>query len=61
MGSPSSSQQRALLLLSSRSWDSALADRLSRRLDRRVERITAPAQLTLGRDVIFLRNTHGHQ
>ena len=37
---------RPLLLLSSRPWNSALPDRLSRRLDRPVESITAPAQLT---------------
>jgi methionyl-tRNA formyltransferase len=38
--------QHPLLLLSSRPWNSALADRLSRSLDRPVESITAPAQLT---------------
>lgn len=38
--------QRPLLLLSSRPWNSALADRLSHRLDRRVEIYTARAQLT---------------
>jgi len=46
MGHTSSPQQRPLLLLSSRPWNSALADRLSRRLDRPVESITATAQLT---------------
>jgi len=46
MGSTAPPQQRPLLLLSSRPWNSALADRLSRRLDRPVESITAPAQLT---------------
>ena len=45
MASPSASKHRPLLLLSSRPWNSALADRLSRRLDRRVESITAPSQL----------------
>ncbi len=42
------SSPRPLLLLSSRPWNSALADRLSRRLDRPVESINAPAQLTPG-------------
>jgi methionyl-tRNA formyltransferase len=46
MASPSPSQQRPLLLLSSRPWNTALADRLSRLLDRRVLSITAPSQLT---------------
>jgi methionyl-tRNA formyltransferase len=46
MGHSFPPQQRPLLLLSSRPWNSALADRLSRCLDRPVERITAPAQLT---------------
>jgi len=46
MGSPSSSQQRPLLLLSSRPWNSALAARLSRRLVRPVESITAPSHLS---------------
>jgi methionyl-tRNA formyltransferase len=46
MGLPSASQQRSLLLLSSRPWNSALADRLSQRLGRPVESITSPAQLT---------------
>ena len=40
------STHRPLLLLSGRPWNSALPDRLSRRLDRPVELITAPAQLT---------------
>ena len=39
-------EQRPLLLLSSQPWNNALADRLSLRLDRRVENISAPAQLT---------------
>ena len=42
----SSLQRRALLLLSSRPWNDALADRLSRRLNRPVERIASPSQLT---------------
>jgi hypothetical protein len=46
MGHAFPPQQRPLLLLSSRPWNSALADRLSRRLDRPVESIAAPAQLT---------------
>lgn len=46
MGNTSPSQPRPLLLLSSRPWNAALADRLSQRLDRPVESITAPAQLT---------------
>ena len=46
MDSTSPLQQRPLLLLSSRPWNSALADRLSRRLDRPVESINAPYQLT---------------
>lgn len=46
MGRISPPQQHPLLLLSSRPWNSALADRLSQRLDRTVESITAPAQLT---------------
>jgi methionyl-tRNA formyltransferase len=37
---------RPLLLLSSRPWNGALMDRLSRSLERPVERITALAQLT---------------
>jgi methionyl-tRNA formyltransferase len=39
-------QQRPLLLLSSRPWNSALADRLSRRLEQNIVSITTPAQLT---------------
>ena len=39
-------QQCPLLLLSSRPWNSALADRLSRQLKRPVESITDPAKLT---------------
>ena len=46
MGHSFPPQQRPLLLLSSRPWNSALADRLSRCLDRPVESIIAPAQLT---------------
>ena len=46
MTSSSHPQQRPLLLLSSRPWNSALADRLSRSLDRSVESISDPAQLT---------------
>jgi methionyl-tRNA formyltransferase len=46
MAFPSASKPRHLLLLSSRPWNAALADRLSRRLDRLVEFISAPAQLT---------------
>ena len=46
MSSPSPFQQRALLLLSSRPWNGALAARLSKRLDRSVESITTPEQLT---------------
>ena len=46
MGSLSPSQEPSLLLLSSRPWNSDLAKRVSRRLDRRVESITAPSQLT---------------
>jgi methionyl-tRNA formyltransferase len=38
--------QGPLLLLSSRLWNCSLADRLSRRLNRPVESITAPSQLT---------------
>ena len=45
MGHSFPSKQRPLLLLSSRPWNSALADRLSRCLDRPVESIIAPAQL----------------
>ena len=46
MASPSAAKHRPLLLLSSRPWNGALVDRLSQRLDRPVESITAPAQLT---------------
>ena len=46
MGLHSPLQQRALLLLSSRPWNSALGERLSRQLDRPVECITEPAKLT---------------
>ena len=46
MAYPSAAQHPPLLLLSNRPWNSALADRLSRRLERRVESITAPSQLT---------------
>ena len=46
MSAPSRPQQRPLLLLSSRPWNGALADRLSRRLTRPVKSITAPSQLT---------------
>ena len=38
--------RRPLLLLSSRPWNSALVDRLSRQLNRPVESITEPAKLT---------------
>jgi len=46
MGTTFPSQKRHLLLLSSRPWNSALVDRLSRRLDFSLESITTPAQLT---------------
>ena len=46
MGLTASLQQRPLLLLSSRPWNNALADRLSRQLDLAVESISEPAQLT---------------
>ena len=46
MGNTALHEQRPLLLLSSRPWNSDLPDRLSRRLDRPVQSITAPAQLT---------------
>jgi len=46
MAFASASKHRPLLLLSSRPWNIALADRLSRRLDLRVDSITAPSQLT---------------
>lgn len=38
-------QQKSLLLLSSRPWNSAMAERLTRRLNRPVEIISVPAQL----------------
>ena len=41
-----SCKKRPLLLLSSRPWNSGLADRLSQRLDRRVHAITTSVQLT---------------
>ena len=46
VGDDSLLQLGPLLLLSSRSWDGALADRLSKRLDRPVEIITSPCHLT---------------
>ncbi len=46
MGPISPLHQRPLLLLSSRPWNSALAGRLSRQLNRPVESITEPAKLT---------------
>ena len=46
MGHTSLPHPRPLLLLSSRAWNIGLADRLSRRLDRHIESIIAPAQLT---------------
>ncbi len=46
MGPVSPLHQRPLLLLSSRRWNSTLADRLSRQLNRPVESITEPAKLT---------------
>ena len=46
MGHTAPPDQRPLLLLSSRPWNCSLADRLSRRLNRPVESITAPSQLT---------------
>ena len=46
VGDDSLSQLAPLLLLSSRSWDGALAGRLSKRLDRPVEIITSPCHLT---------------
>ena len=46
MGPISPLYQRPLLLLSSRPWNSALADRLSRQLNRSVESIAEPAKLT---------------
>jgi len=46
MGPISPQNQHPLLLLSSRPWNSALADRLSRRLKRPVQSIADPANLT---------------
>ena len=46
MGPISSLHQRPLLLLSSRPWNSALADRLSRQPNRLVESIAEPAKFT---------------
>ena len=46
MCSNSSVHQRSLLLLSSRPWNGALAERLSQKLDCPVESITEPARLT---------------
>jgi len=46
MGHISPPHQRPLLLISSRPWNSALADRLSRQLNRPVESISNPTQLT---------------
>ena len=46
MGPISTLHQRPLMLLSSRPWNRALADRLSRRLNRTVENIAEPAKLT---------------
>jgi len=45
MVSGSPTHQRPLVLFSSRSWSSALADRLSRRLNWPVETIIASVQL----------------
>lgn len=47
MASPSAATHRSLLVLSSRTWNGALVDRLRRSLDRPVESITTPAHLTL--------------
>ena len=47
MGLHSPLQKSSLLLLSSRPWNSALAERLSRQLERPVESITKPDQLTV--------------
>ena len=47
MGTISPLRQRPLLLLSSRPWNSALANRLSQQLDRHVESIFEPDKLTL--------------
>ena len=46
MSDQSSHQQKTLLVLSSGPWNSFLADRLSRSLDRHVEIISCPAKLT---------------
>lgn len=46
MGPISPHHQRPLLLLSSRPWNSSLADRLRRQLNRPVERINEPAKLS---------------
>ena len=46
MGTISLLQKRPLLLLSSRPWNSALAERLSLQLNRRVESINDPVKLT---------------
>jgi len=46
MASASAFPHRPLLLLSGRPWNSTLADRVSHRLERRVESITTPSQLT---------------
>ena len=46
VGDDSLLQLGPLLLLSSRSWDGALADRLSQRLDRPVKMINSPCDLT---------------
>ena len=46
MGPISPRHQRPLLLLSSRPWNSALADRLGRQLNRPVESISEPAMLS---------------
>lgn len=46
MGPISPLDQRPLLLLSSRPWNSALADRLGRQLNLSIESITEPAKLT---------------
>ena len=47
MGPVSPLHQRPLLLLSNRRWNSTLADRLSRQLNRPIESINEPAKLTL--------------
>ena len=46
MGTISPLEQRTLLLLSNRTWNSGLADRLSRQLNCSVEIITEPSKLT---------------